>query len=226
MEKVLVFNFLNVYAIMSLYHIVFYLSLLNVLAAMSPGPDMAVVVQHVLDHGRRAGIWTAVGIASALLVHMTYSAFGLVPLLKQHHYVMIFLGFLGGSYMLFLGLRVWCASSSEPEKVFNQSSKNFSARRAWQTGLLTNLLNPKAVLFIVSMFTLIASYHLNVFQKIGVVFFLSCTSLLWFVVLSLMISHPRVYGRFLRYQTHIKQIMGVLLILFAGFIYVGLLRLA
>ena len=53
------------------------LGILNFFAAMSPGPDFAIVTKNTLLHGRRSGVMTALGIATAILIHVSYCLLGL-----------------------------------------------------------------------------------------------------------------------------------------------------
>ena len=45
-------------------------ALIHLLAVASPGPDFAVVVRESVTHGRRAGTWTALGVGSAIFLHV------------------------------------------------------------------------------------------------------------------------------------------------------------
>src|SRR5215216_4944825 len=54
----------------------------HLLAVASPGPDFAIVLKQSLAHGRRTAIWTSVGIGSGILLHVSYSLFGLGLLIR------------------------------------------------------------------------------------------------------------------------------------------------
>ena len=47
-------------------------ALIHLLAVASPGPDFAVVVRESVTHGRRAGMFTAFGVGTAIFVHVGY----------------------------------------------------------------------------------------------------------------------------------------------------------
>ena len=58
-------------------------ALIHLLAVASPGPDFAVVVRESVTHGRRAGTWTALGVGSAIFLHVGYSLLGIGLIVSQ-----------------------------------------------------------------------------------------------------------------------------------------------
>ena len=58
-------------------------SLLIILAAISPGPDFAIVTKNSLLYSRKAGIYTALGVSGSLLVHAVYCILGLALIISQ-----------------------------------------------------------------------------------------------------------------------------------------------
>lgn len=84
------------------------------------------------------------------------------------------------------------------------------------TGFLTNATNPKATLFFLAIFTTVisASTPLKVQALYGV--WMCCVNALWFVIVALFFSSPRVRLLFMRMGHWFERTMGVILILFAG----------
>lgn len=190
-------------------------AVLNLCAAISPGPDTAIVIQHVLDHGRRAAIYASLGIACALLIHMGYAAFGLVPFMKQHVFLLYLMGFSGCAYLFYLGFFLFFISNDQKKNalLFLDQSKNWFAY--YRSGFLTNLLNPKAALFISSMFVGLAAYSISIIQKFILIISLSSVSFAWFATLSLALSHPFIQAHFVSREKQIKRFMGIVLMFFA-----------
>ncbi len=58
-------------------------ALIHLLAVASPGPDFAVVVRESVTHGRRAGTWTALGVGTAIFLHVGYSLLGIGLIVSQ-----------------------------------------------------------------------------------------------------------------------------------------------
>jgi threonine/homoserine/homoserine lactone efflux protein len=195
------------------------LGLVNLLGAMSPGPDFAIVVHQTLKAGRQAGLWTALGIATALVVHMSYAFFGLSLLVTQSAWLMQCIYLMGSVYLMYLGA---CALSvKQPAASHEMKSETVEMVRplaAFRAGIFTNVLNPKAMLFISSMVSVVLSYHLSELDNILIAFALILIALLWFFALVFLITHPKLYHHFLRYQLQITRVMGVVLFSFGLFL--------
>lgn len=118
---------------------------LTALAAvyLSPGPDMALVLTISAGQGRRAGLNTACGIAVARSLHVTGSGLGLAVLFTTHPNLQELVRIAGAGYLLFW---VWKMLQT-PLTESGVSSTAHSVSSDVLRGFLTNLLNPKALLF-------------------------------------------------------------------------------
>lgn len=111
-----------------------------------PGPDMALVLQNGLAHGRRAAVETAVGINAGLLVWALAAALGIAALLHASAPAFTLLKLAGAAYLVWLGLRAiadaWrVAPDGRSERRLRRRSTS-----PLRQGLLSNLLNPKIAL--------------------------------------------------------------------------------
>jgi threonine/homoserine/homoserine lactone efflux protein len=200
-------------------HLFVSLGLMNLLAAMAPGPDFAIVVHQVLQHGRRAGCWTALGISLALLVHMSYCAFGLTLIIQQAHWALVGIKFLGGSYLIYLGITAFRSATTTKSEITLKTPPSMSPFQACRAGFLTNVLNPKAMLFVLAMFTMVSSHGLHGLQRAFIAAEVCLIVFVWFCGLSWMMTHPKVYRHFRDYQLLITKVMGVVFILFGLALY-------
>lgn len=111
-----------------------------------PGPDMALVLQNGLAHGRRAAVETAIGINAGLLVWAVAAALGIAALLHASVSAFTLLKLAGAAYLIWLGLR----ALGEAWRGAAGASAERPARRRkaspFRQGLLSNLLNPKIAL--------------------------------------------------------------------------------
>ena len=78
------------------------IAIAHLLAVLSPGPDFAMVVRQSLAHGRRAAVWTSIGIGSAILLHVTYSLLGIGLLLRSSHAAFTAVKFAGAGYLAWI----------------------------------------------------------------------------------------------------------------------------
>ena len=119
-----------------------------VAAYLLPGPDMVLITHTTLERGRRAGLATAAGLASARSLHVLASGLGLAALLQTHPLALDALRWLGAAYLLWLAWHILPRSApSTATPVAAAPSQAPGAGRAYGRGLLTNLLNPKAFMF-------------------------------------------------------------------------------
>ncbi len=119
-------------------------------AQFSPGPDMLLLMKNTLANSRRAGLGTMAGIVCGLVVHCSVVLGGMTAVLRSHPQAFTGLRIAGGLYLCYLGGKllwsVWKRPAAGSSGV-GEGALGF--RGAFMQGLLTNLLNVKAVLFLI-----------------------------------------------------------------------------
>ncbi len=118
---------------------------------MTPGPDTAYIVGRSVAQGRLAGIVSAAGISAGCCLHAVASAVGLSALLASSATAFLFVKLAGGIYLVYLGLRMLLARTPD-KKPDNPALAAKSLSTIFWQALLTNLLNPKVILFFLSFF--------------------------------------------------------------------------
>lgn len=81
------------------------LAILGLLIVISPGADFVLVLKNSLNHGRSAGIWTAIGISLAITIHITYSLLGISYLISQNEMLFNAIRYAGAAYLIYLGIK-------------------------------------------------------------------------------------------------------------------------
>ena len=115
---------------------------------ITPGPNMAYLAIVAATHGRRTGWMATLGIACGLLMLGLAAAFGLATLVLKYSILYETLRWCGVAYLLWLAWEGWTeAEGSAPEDATHPID---NATYFWR-GLVTNLLNPKAALFFLSV---------------------------------------------------------------------------
>ncbi|MEC4722463.1 LysE family translocator [Noviherbaspirillum sp. CPCC 100848] len=119
-----------------------YLSAL-VAVYLLPGPDMALVIATGAAHGRRLALATSLGVALARGLHVLMSGAGLAALMAANPMLLDLVRWIGAAYLLILAVQVL-----RSDLRLNASARSErSARSCFLRGFLTNLMNPKALLF-------------------------------------------------------------------------------
>lgn len=123
------------------------------LMTMSPGADTLLVVRNALRGGRRDGFVTVAGICSGLYVHACLSALGLSVVLMHSTTAFIVVKVAGALYLCWLGFHSLRAAvrptSGRPQS--DVAPARVPALRSFREGFLTNLLNPKVVVFYLAL---------------------------------------------------------------------------
>jgi threonine/homoserine/homoserine lactone efflux protein len=111
---------------------------------VSPGPDMLYVITRGIAQGRTAGLLSAFGVTSGLLVHTLFAALGLSVLLQTSSVLFSLVKYAGAVYLLVLGIRAFRDTES---LVLDREKQPMSLRSIYIQGVLSNVLNPKVALF-------------------------------------------------------------------------------
>lgn len=190
------------------------IAIAHLFAVASPGPDFYVVMQQSVRGGTRSGIWTSLGVGSAILLHVTYCLLGVALLLSQSPVLFEVMKYLAAGYLFYLGVQSIRASLVKPEEEEKAIAEPvLSAARAFGVGFLTNGLNPKATLFFLALFTLVIDPSTPTTIQIMYGAYLALATFLWFTLLSLILGIPRVRKAILNMGVWLERAMGAILIL-------------
>ena len=123
-----------------------------VLLTLSPGVDTLLVLRNTARGGWRDGALTTLGISSGLFVHATVSALGVSVILLQSAWAFMLLKLVGAVYLIWLGLQTLRQALRQPtmaaaNAALTQPRQALRPWRALREGVLSNVLNPKAVVF-------------------------------------------------------------------------------
>jgi len=113
--------------------------------SLSPGPNGLLALTHGALHGRRKTLYTIAGGALGFTTVIALSMFGIGALLKTSLVWLAVMKWLGGAYLVWLGIQVW---RSPP--VGLEVMDTAAAPPGWslfRQGLLSSLTNPKGILF-------------------------------------------------------------------------------
>ncbi|MGW9018471.1 LysE family translocator, partial [Priestia megaterium] len=98
--------------------------LIGILSGLSPGPDFFLVMKNSLGFGRRIGIATALGVASALFVHVTYTILGFTYIIEKFPSIFIAIKVAGSLYLLWLGFHAIRSVKQNKEQAENELKIN------------------------------------------------------------------------------------------------------
>ena len=120
---------------------------------VTPGPDMALVARNALVAGRAAVPVTVLGICAGIVIHALAAAIGLSALLKASATAYAVVKVAGGAYLAYLGVQAWRASmrDTDDSEWMLGPARRFAGGGAFRQGFVSNVLNPKLVVFFISV---------------------------------------------------------------------------
>ncbi|GAA0346521.1 LysE family translocator [Morganella psychrotolerans] len=186
-------------------------AVITTLAVISPGPDFAAVTRNSYLYGTRTGLFSALGIAFGVQVHVIYTVFGITLLIMQSPLLFTVIKSFGIIYLVWLGFKSF--TNKTRISVNNTESAALSAVGAFRNGFFVNALNPKTMFFVVSVYTQVISSHNSLLINFSYGLFISFVHLLWFSLIALFFSNPVIRNKILNHQLLMDKVIGVLLML-------------
>ncbi|MFF0476828.1 LysE family translocator [Streptomyces sp. NPDC004284] len=186
-------------------------AVITVLAVISPGADFAMTVRNSYLYGRTAGVLAAVGIAAGVLVHVTYTMLGVGLLVSRTPMLFTAMKLIGAAYLVYIGYKTFVAKATRVD-MDPSDEGGLSKAGALRTGFLTNALNPKTMLFVLSTYTQVVSADTPLFQQVGYGLFMSFAHLVWFALAAVFFSHQGLRARLLRKQGVLNKVIGSVLV--------------
>jgi len=192
------------------------LASIHFIALMSPGPDFALVVQNATRHGRQTGLYIALGLSCGILLHSLLSLTGISYLVHQQPTLFALMQLAGGSYLLYLGIgalkSTWQTIHTHDDDSLPAESKDLilkNKREAFSKGFATNILNPKALVFFVSLMSSLVPADMSLSGKGFALIILFGLSLFWFSLLAWMLSTKALQKKLSEATVYIDGLCGV-----------------
>lgn len=181
---------------------------IHILAAASPGPDFVLVSQQTLSNGKKAGLMCSVGIALGLSIHIAYSAFGLAAVIANSSSALWAIKILGGGYLFYLGIKGLRSKPLDSTEVVETQAVKYSVKKSIGIGFLCNALNPKAPIYFVSLFTVVISPDIPLYQIAIYGAWMMIIQLAWFSAVVGLLSRPAINNKFKKCGHWIDRVLG------------------
>ncbi len=190
------------------------LALVQLLALMSPGPDFFFISQTAISRSSREALMGVLGVTLGVAVWAAVALLGLNLLLEKMAWLrqVIMLG--GGLYLLWMGYQLLRSArrqhlqpqgqQTQPEPVLAKQGQTFLK------GLLTNLSNPKVVIYFGSVFSLFVSNDVSSLQRWGIYLLILLETLGWFMLVATVFALPWMRRKYQRLAKWLDGAGGVL----------------
>lgn len=194
------------------------IALIHFFALISPGPDFFFVTQSAIRQSRTHALCAALGVSLSILVWSICAISGLHFLFQKIAWLQQVLMILGGLYLLYLGTQLLksafatketTATATELKKTASKSHKKLLLQ-----GFFTNMANPKALVYFSSVFSIAISTDVSLLQQSSLLALVFVESLIWFAVVALIFSAPKMTGYYQKFSQKIDAITGGIFISF------------
>ncbi|ATZ10580.1 LysE family translocator [Erwinia amylovora] len=183
-----------------------------VLGMLSPGPDFFLIVKNAARYRRSAAMMSALGVNCAVATHMAYCVAGLAVVITTTPWLFMLLKYAGAAYLIYIGIQAIMSRGNGKINFNNGVQEETSLKKAFLQGYLCNLLNPKATLFFLSIFTQVLDVNSGISEKLlyaGII--LGLSSIWWPLLVMLMQSGPVRRG-LTKAQRVVDKLLGGVLI--------------
>jgi threonine/homoserine/homoserine lactone efflux protein len=164
-----------------------------VVLVLVPGPDFAVVTKNTLTGGRRRGWWSAVGVASSNATQGALAAAGLGAVIVRVEPLFQAVKFAGIAYLLFLGAQAFRSAwrGDYTHQSADSDGDDGRALRGWRQGFLSNITNPKVLVFYLAVLPQFIGAHAAVLTLLFFAASHAVLSMLYLLVLVTALTRAR-----------------------------------
>lgn len=216
-----------------------YLGLLGtwIAAIASPGPDTVQLIR-LGARSRRIAFFAALGICTGNVLWPVVTMAGLSALIAAFPWILAVLYIAGGLFLLRMGIGSfrggWAerkTASSSPSSLSDATPDQptsvpastppadvMSPVAAWRLGLMTNLSNPKALLFFGAVFAQFLPVDITFAQRVLVLVMMTAVGLMWFCGFAWLVSLPVWARKLQQINPIIEMVAGVIFMLLAAFL--------
>ncbi|WP_251943600.1 LysE family translocator [Staphylococcus sp. Marseille-Q5304] len=158
---------------------------ITLMLILVPGPDFFVVMRNSIHSGKANGAMAALGITTGHVCYSLLVIFGIVFILAKMYYVFLAIKILGACYLIYLGLK--SILSARKSMDFSESESQLKPDRtsyftSYQQGFLSTSLNPKALLYYISILPQFVSAGDGATAKLTMLTAITTTVILtWFI---------------------------------------------
>lgn len=186
---------------------------LYLILVVSPGPNFLVITMAAVSQSRRHAIYTALGVSTASVLWASLAAAGLGMVIAHFGWAHRLLQVAGGLYLLYIGVKIF---RNAPQPLPQRAAYGVEqlARQAYRYGLVTNLTNPKSLVFFSSAFATLFTPDLAMWAKVSAVAVVGVISVAWNILMATAFSADRARQGYSRAKCAVDRLTGGLLAFF------------
>jgi RhtB (resistance to homoserine/threonine) family protein len=181
----------------------------HLLAAMSPGPSFLVTARTAVARSRAEGIKVALGLGAGTLGWATAALLGLSFLFRHFHWLFVGMKVAGALYLLWIAVQIfWHAA--DPIDMTAEANAT-PGHGPLLRGFLTQLSNPKVVVFFGSLFVAMLPSDMPGWMVVALIAIVTMNEIVWYSLVSLFFGSPPVRRVYLVAKHWIDRVTGAIL---------------
>lgn len=192
-----------------------------VIAAVTPGPNFFMAVRVSATQSRAKGLMATAGIGTGTTVWGCAGFFGIHTLFSAAPWLYLAFKIAGGLYVIFLGAQLLVHSRNRGASQGSKTTRPLSATGAYRLGLMTNLANPKAALFMASVFASAMPDHPSLMLGALAIALMTTISVTWYVLVSCLFTMGWIARGYERLRHWIDRVAGTIFIVFGAKLVLG-----
>jgi len=189
-----------------------FIATIAALGMISPGPDFFLIVKNSVRYRRSAALMSALGVNCAIATHMAYCVAGLAVVITSTPWLFMLLKYAGAAYLIYIGVQALISRGGSKLDLSNVDPEHTSLKKAFLQGYLCNLLNPKATLFFLSIFTQALNVNSDISEKLLYAGIILGLSTVWWPSLVLLVQSSPVRRGLAKFQKIVDKLLGGVLI--------------
>jgi threonine efflux protein len=191
------------------------IAIVHLVALLSPGPDFFFVSQAAVSRSRRQALFGVLGITLGITLWSALALLGLQLVLHRLAWLQQLIAIGGGLYLLWMGLRMLRGAFTHAPAVHGEATAAPGGELATlRAGLLTNLANPKVVVYFGSVFSAFLGDRVGAATRWGLWALIVAETFAWFALVAAFFALPAMRQGYLRLARWIDGLAGAVFVAF------------
>lgn len=191
------------------------IALLHLFAVVSPGPDFVLITRQSIRYDRNVAIWSSLGVGVGILFHSFIAITGVVVLVTSNTFLFTGIKIAGAIYLVYLGI-ISIINSNKIKSLTGGVSVKRENLNGFLAGLITNVTNVKAILFFITVFSVVVDQNTDRLTLTLYGLYMSISTFIWFAFVSVVFTNDKFTSKFSYYLPMFEKVIGAVLIAIAA----------
>jgi RhtB (resistance to homoserine/threonine) family protein len=185
------------------------IGLVQLLAVISPGPSFLITARTAVARSRAAGLRVALGLGAGTVIWSSAALLGLNFLFRQYHWLFIAMKIGGALFLIWIAIQIFRHAADPVDMDLGKS--NGGARNPFLQGFLTQISNPKVVVFFGSIFVAMLPQDVAPWMIVTLIAIVTMNEIVWYSLVALFFGAQPVRRAYLTAKKWIDRTTGVFL---------------